>query len=252
MFNLKKIFGTNEEKLSKSIDFGVLAVDMHSHLIPGIDDGAKTMEESIDLISELKSLGFQKLITTPHIQVDRFKNNPEIIKSGLDALRVELDKNGIEMEIEAAAEYLVDDGFAQLLRNKELMTFGNNFVLIELSYFTEPWNLKNVIFEAQTEGYNLILAHPERYSYWHNDFSKIQELHDRGVFLQMNINSLTGWYSPQSKKTAEKLIDANIIRFLGTDTHNHVYLNELKKSTNLPYMEKVLSSGKILNKSLLA
>lgn len=251
MFNLREILGGKPHELKEPVNLGLLKVDMHSHLIPGIDDGAKTLSDSLELIRELKGFGYSKIITTPHVQLDRYKNTPEIIKSGLDLLKAEIASQSIDIDIEVAAEYLVDDGFLEILRNKKLMTFGNNYVLVELSYFSEPWNLKNVIFECQTEGYNLILAHPERYSYWYNDFSKVQDIYDRGVFLQMNINSLTGWYSPQSKKMAEKLVDANLIKFLGTDTHNPVYLNELHKSTYLPYLKKVMESGKILNHTLL-
>lgn len=232
------------------IDMSEIGVDMHSHLIPGIDDGSKSMEESIELIRELKEMGYRKLITTPHIQHDRFKNTPEIINKGLEILKKELIKNNINIEVEAAAEYLIDDGFAEKIRSGKLLTFGNNFILVELSYYSEPFNLKNIFFDLQTSGYKVILAHPERYVYWHNNIDVYEELFDRGLYLQLNINSLTGWYSMESKNVAEKLIDKKLIRFLGSDTHNHTYLNELKRSTTKTYLRKAIETNNIINNKL--
>ncbi len=244
-----KIFGKDER--IDPIDLGEILVDMHSHLIPGIDDGSKSMEESIELIKALYNLGYKKLITTPHIQTDRYKNNRDIILSGLDSLRNEVEKEKIPIELDAAAEYLIDDGFTDKMSKGGLLTFGKNYLLVELSYFSEPFNLKNTFFELQTDGYNVVLAHPERYTYWHNRIEIYEELVTRGIFLQLNINSLTGWYSKESKEIAEKLIDRKLIRFLGTDTHNQQYLQELQKSTSMPTLLKALKTNNIINKKLL-
>lgn len=242
---LNKIFGKKSN--SEPLNFSDIGVDIHSHLIPGIDDGSQSMEESIELIRGMKEMGYRKLITTPHIQNDKFKNNAEIILSGLDNVKRELDKNKIEIEIEAAAEYLIDDGFLDKLRNGKLMTFGDNYLLVELSYYSEPFNLKNIFFELQTSGYKVILAHPERYIYWHNNLDVYDELRNRGIYLQLNINSLTGWYSKESKQVAEKLINKNLISLLGSDTHNTVYLNELRNSAYQSFLRKALETNKILN-----
>ncbi|RLD63936.1 MAG: capsular biosynthesis protein [Bacteroidetes bacterium] len=245
-----KIFSRKSKLLSEPVDLGILHTDLHSHLIPGIDDGSKTMKDSITLIRELWDLGYRKLITTPHIMNDYYKNTPEIILSGLDNLRAELTKQGIKMEIEAAAEYMLDDGFMDKLEAGDLLTFGNKFVLVEMSYIEEPPNLNSVFFELQTNGYQVILAHPERYNYWHHDFSKYQDLFDRNIYLQMNINSLTGWYSPESKNIAERLIENKLISFLGSDLHNQNYLRELKKSRYMPALAEIIGSAKILNSKL--
>ncbi len=245
-----KIFSRKSKLLSEPVDLGILHTDLHSHLIPGIDDGSKTMKDSITLIRELWDLGYRKLITTPHIMNDYYKNTPEIILSGLDNLRAELTKQGIKMEIEAAAEYMLDDGFMDKLEAGDLLTFGNKFVLVEMSYIEEPPNLNSVFFELQTNGYQVILAHPERYNYWHHDFSKYQDLFDRNIYLQMNINSLTGWYSPESKNIAERLIENKLISFLGSDLHNQNYLRELKKSRYMPALAEIIGSEKILNSKL--
>jgi protein-tyrosine phosphatase len=245
---ISKLFGKKE--IIEPVDMSILGADMHSHLIPGIDDGCQKIEESVDIIRNLKALGYKKLITTPHIQNDRFKNNRQIIMAGLDDLKMELIKNSIDIEMEAAAEYLIDDGFTDKYKNEKLMTFGDRFLLVELSYFSEPFNLKNIFFDLQTSGYKVVLAHPERYVYWHNRIEIYQELFDRNIYLQLNINSLTGWYSKESKIVAEKLIDKKLIRFLGSDTHNHVYLSELQKSTSQPYLRKALETNQILNSKI--
>jgi tyrosine-protein phosphatase YwqE len=245
MFNLFK-----KKKLDYPVSFKGLKADMHSHLIPGIDDGSPDMKTSLFLIREMKQLGYQKLITTPHISSDLYKNNPEIIQKGLLALQNRLKQEKIDIIIEAAAEYLIDDGFESLLNNNNLTTFSNKFLLIELPYFHLPPNLYDITFELQIKGYKIMLAHPERYLYWFNNMSKYEELKDRGVYFQLNMISLTGHYSQEVKKMAEKLIDARMIDFLGSDLHNPHYLEILKKSRYEIYLEKALMSGKIQNHTL--
>jgi len=236
--------------LSKPVDLSVLKTDMHSHLIPGIDDGSKSMEESVDLIRKLADLGFKKLIITPHIMGDYFKNTPEIILSGLESLRFAVKNAGMSIELEAAAEYLVDDGFEEKLKSGKLLTFGNNYLLIELSFFAEPPNLSSLLFDLQIAGYKVVLAHPERYSYWNDDFKKYEELKNRNIFLQLNIVSLSGFYSEQSKKMAEKLIDKKMISFLGTDSHNFDYIKSVEESLFEKSLNKVLTTNNILNSTL--
>lgn len=245
-----KYFNRKSKRLSEPVNLGILKTDLHSHLIPGIDDGSRTMKDSIKLVQELWSLGYRKLITTPHIMNDYYKNTPEIILSGLEDLRAELKKQQIDMEVDAAAEYMLDDGFMDKLKSGNLLTFGNNFILVEMSYIEEPPNLNEIFFELQTNGYQIVLAHPERYNYWHNDFSKYQDLYDRNVYLQMNINSLTGWYSLESKMIAKKLIEHKLVSFLGSDMHNQNYMSELKKSRYMPALAEIIDSPKLLNNRL--
>ncbi len=244
-----KIFAT--DKLSQPVYLATIGVDMHSHLIPGIDDGCKTIEQSVELIRQMSELGYSKLITTPHVQGEVYVNTPEIILAGLDNLRLEVEKAGIKIKLDAAAEYLLDDRFEEKLKTGTLLTFGKKFILVELSYFSPHPRMKEFIFNLQLEGYQVILAHPERYSYWFTKFNKFEELKDRGIFFQLNTNSLSGYYDQAVKKTAEKFIDAQMYDFIGTDLHNESYMQGLRKAQYEKSLDKVLSSGKIKNQSLM-
>jgi len=245
---LKNLF-SGRESLPPA-DLSVLKVDMHSHLIPGIDDGAKTIDDSIALIRSLHALGYKKLITTPHIMSDFYKNTPEIINAGLQKVKESLKNNNIDIELEAAAEYYIDFDFEAKIKEKNLMKFGNNYVLVELSMINAPDFLGKIIFDMKTNGYNPVLAHIERYPYWHNNLSQYEKFADMGVLLQLNISSLGGQYGPHCKKAAEFLVDHNMIDFIGSDCHNLHYIELLKKSLPNPHLHKLLQSEKILNSTL--
>jgi tyrosine-protein phosphatase YwqE len=239
-----------KEKLLEPADLSVLKTDFHSHLIPGIDDGAQTIEDSIELIKGLMEFGFKKIITTPHCMVDYYRNSPEIINSGLAKVQAELKRQNIDIVLEAASEYYLDDDFERKINAGEILTFGANYVLFELPFLSEPPNLGQVIFTLQSMGYRPILAHPERYGFYYDNFEKYQEFVDRGVFLQVNLLSLMGHYSPETKKVAEKLIDRGLISFLGSDLHNVRQLEMLKLATKFPSLHRLLESGKLKNAEL--
>jgi tyrosine-protein phosphatase YwqE len=195
-------------------------------------------------------LGFSKLVTTPHIQSEFYRNTPEIILSGLGKLREAISTEGIPVTVEAAAEYLLDDGFEAKLKAGELLSFSDKYILIEMSYYSPHPNLKSFIFSLQVEGYKVILAHPERYTYWFSDFSKYEDLKDRGVYFQLNTVSLAGYYPEPVKKFAEKLVDKNMIDFIGSDMHNMRYMEALQKSLKEKVLGRLMASGKLLNAAL--
>ena len=155
-------------------DFSFIGTDIHSHLIPNIDDGCTNLENSINCIKNLKEMGFNKIVTTPHIMAGVYPNTSEIINTGLELLKQSLIEANIDVVIEAAAEYKIDELFAEYLANDNLLTFGDNYVLIELSFVAPPVNLEEVIFSMRTKGYKPILAHPERYRYWNDKFQKFE------------------------------------------------------------------------------
>jgi protein-tyrosine phosphatase len=241
-------------KFSKSkdvdpIDLSVLRADMHSHLIPGIDDGAKTIEDSLELIRILHSLGYSKLITTPHIMSDYFRNTPEIINEGLATVRAALKKENIPVEISAAAEYYIDDGFIRKLEEEKLLTIGDNYLLTEVSYINPPDNVEQVFFRAMVLGYKPILAHPERYPFWYRTPEQYMRFYDMGVTLQLNMNSLAGYYGPDAKKIGEKLIDMGIIGALGTDMHHLKHAAAMQQVVKEKYLQKILDMP-LLNREL--
>ncbi len=231
-------------------DLSILGCDIHSHFIPGIDDGSKTIEDSVEMIREMHALGYKKVITTPHIMGDFYRNTPENILSGLETVRVALKEANIPIVIDAAAEYYLDFDLERKLDEGELLTFGNKCLLFEISYMNAPENLFHFIFRLQTMGYQPILAHPERYNFWHSNFAKYQTLIDKGVKLQLNINSLTGYYSASTKKVAEHLIDRNMISYLGTDCHHMGHINLIKNVVYEEYLKKLIDSGTLLNSTL--
>ena len=247
LFNLFK----KSTRLKIPVDLSVLGCDMHSHFIPGIDDGAKTIEDSVQLITEMHQQGYKKIITSPHIMSDFYRNTPEIILGGLELVRAALKKAAVPIHVEAAAEYYLDYDLERKLDEGTLLTFGDNYVLFEVSFLNAPENLFHVIFKMQTLGYKPVLAHPERYNFWHTDFSKYENLIEKGVKLQLNINSLTGYYSVATKKIAEQMIDKNMISFLGTDCHHMGHINLLKNVVYEEYLEKLIASGTLLNKTLI-
>lgn len=231
--------------------FADLGADIHSHLIPGIDDGAKTMEEAVGLVQSLSSLGYRKLITTPHVMADTYKNTPEKILEGLESLRLELSRRGIDVAVEAAAEYYLDEGFLPLLERGEILTFGGRYVLFETSYVAKPLGLSEMIYEMLARGYKPVLAHPERYLYLHDTPEEYLTLKNRGVLFQINLGSLAGYYTQPVKKTAQWIIERGLADFVGSDVHKMRHVEFVKKSAAEPIFQKLLTGNALLNATLL-
>ncbi len=238
---LKSLF-TNASKPSTG-----LSVDLHSHLVPGIDDGAKTMDESIALVRSLYDIGYRKLITTPHTMAHRYPNDNKTILEGLEQLRKGVAAAGIAIELEAASEYYLDEHFLDAIIRKGLLTFGENEVLFEMSYITPPPNLDSIIFEMTASGYVPVLAHPERYLFFHDQFERYRDLKDRGVRFQVNINSLGGYYSKPVQKTARRLMQEGMIDYLGSDTHHMRHIDALKKTLQSGVIARVEARNRLRN-----
>jgi len=215
---------------------------MHSHILPGIDDGARRLDDSIALARRFKALGYQRLIATPHVMADYFRNTPDTIGRALDALREGLMQNDIDLQVDAAAEYYMDETFERKVREKNVLTFGKNYLLFELSFINYPANVYDMIKLMLDSGYQPVLAHPERYPYFHgtvDNYSRIKEQH---CCLQTNAIALTGYYGPGPKALAEEMIDNNLLDFLGSDMHHLRHADALKDSLYLPAIQKALST----------
>ncbi len=224
--------------------------DIHSHLLPGIDDGSKTLAESAAMIRVFQKMGYKKLITTPHVMSDFYRNTPEIIQGRLAELKTHLKEEEIDIEIEAAAEYYLDDGFLNKLAQEEpLLSFGNQYILFETAYLNAPYQLWDAIFQMQSSGYRPILAHPERYVYVQKDPQLIHKLLERDVLLQVNLNSLLGHYSKAAQEIAERLIAHKQVSFIGSDCHRMEHLDLMHKLFRKKVFAR-LSDNPLLNNTL--
>ena len=223
MFFLKK------KKIEITDFFGDNVVDIHSHLLPGIDDGAKDLSQSIELIKTMLSYGIKNFITTPHVLGDVYPNSSETIKTKLEEVRTELTNQGLDdVTISAAAEYMMDERFSDLLEADDILTLKDNYILVEMSYFSAPLNLYEILFEIQLKGYKPILAHPERYNFFHNDFENYYKLKKAGCLFQLNFLSMTEQYGKNVQQISQKLLKLNMYDFTGSDTHHFKHLNLLK------------------------
>jgi tyrosine-protein phosphatase YwqE len=234
----------------RTIELTTLKVDIHAHLLPAIDDGAKNMEKSIELIRELKAIGYKKLITTPHVS-DMFPNTTNAILEGYHALKDELQKREIDIEIEVAAEYYADAYFDQLLERGDILTFGDKkYLLFELSYFTPPSDLDDLVYDMKLKGYTPVLAHPERYEYFHDNFGHYHEIKEMGLLFQINLNSLSGYYGEKVQRVVEELIKNGMVDFAGSDTHHMSHIKALKKSFSQTAYKKMFKNNRLLNTTL--
>lgn len=221
-----------------------LTTDVHSHLLPGLDDGVKSFEEAISIIKVFQSLGYRKLITTPHIMYDHYRNTPETIRASLEEMRQHLDASGIAIVLDAAAEYYLDEHLMRLLETDQaLLTFGDEFLLFETNFISEPLNLNEFIFAATTRGYKPVLAHPERYLYLHENMARMEDLINRGVSFQVNLGSLAGIYSRKVQILAAKLIDKGFIHLLGSDCHHLQHADLIDQVRKSRSFEKALTLG---------
>ena len=208
-------------------DYFPIVTDIHSHILPGIDDGAPDVETSILLIEGLINLGITQTVATPHIIGDLYRNDAATINKALDLVRDALAEKQIDFKVSAAAEYMLDAYFLELLSTKiPLLTVKDNLVLTEFSYADKPYNVEQIVFAIITENYQPILAHPERYGYYHNDFKQYDFLNELGFLLQVNLLSLTGYYGKPAAKAANYLIKNNLASYVGTDLHHERHLNK--------------------------
>jgi tyrosine-protein phosphatase YwqE len=230
---------------------GVPGVDLHSHLLPALDDGVQSDEEALSLIRGLMDLGFRRFITTPHIYRGTYDNSPATILPSLEKMNRLLHANRINAEMEAAAEYFFDDYFIRKAEARDLMTFGENYVLFELAFGVKPVMLEQIIFNLMVNGYKPVLAHPERYSYFQDPkLRELDRLKETGICFQLNTLSLAGRYGTRARNTARLLIENGMVEFAGSDLHRELQLPELNEAMSDRYFGRLLSSGRLLNDQL--
>ena len=241
-----KLFGKRSSP--KTLPF---KVDLHSHLLPGLDDGVKSVEETIYILKVLKALGYEKVITTPHVMSDHYPNTEEDIMIRMAEVNTIVRNHKIGIQLEAAAEYFLDEHLnSKLSKGEKLLTFHDNFLLFETAFINKPAFLEEAVFNMNTNGYQPVLAHPERYIYLQSNPGLIEQLKNMNVLFQVNLLSLFGYYSADVKKNALNLIKMNAVDLIGTDCHSALQADEMSnyisKSRHSP-----LFTLKVLNPTLL-
>lgn len=226
-------------------------VDMHSHLLPGVDDGVSSPEQSLQCLKQLAEWGIQKVITTPHISRDWHPNESATLRAGQSVLQTLADENQLNLRIEVAAEYLLDEFFPALLAADDLLTFGQErYLLFELGWAAAPRQLDELVFRIRARGYTPVLAHPERYGYYHEDLSVLTHLHENGCLFQLNWSALTGRYGSRTQAQARLLLKKGWIDFIGSDLHRPADLTTLAALFSSPAYEQ-LRELPLLNHTLL-
>lgn len=244
-------FKRKKEEPDVSGSLAALKADMHSHLLPGIDDGSPDAETSVLLIKGLMELGYSKFIATPHIYPDLYPNNRETIHNALEVLHQKLKEENLDVSVTAAAEYFIDDLFVELLERKEpLLTIHKNNVLVEISFIAPPPDLNKTLFTLITDGYHPVLAHPERYSFYHSKREIYHRFKDQGCLLQINLLSLTGYYGKSVQETARYLVKENLVDFVGTDLHHERHLEAMQSYSLMQEVQELIGKGQLLNSSL--
>ena len=234
-------FFSKKVKAVPDYRFTNVVQDIHSHVLPGLDDGSPDIETSLELVKALSGIGINRLICTPHIIADIYRNTPATINDALELLKKACLKNGLDTELSAAAEYMLDDHFMELLRTKQpLLTLRKNYILTELSYATAPNNLEQISFEININNYQPLMAHPERYFYYHDNYNNYYRLKDLGFFLQVNLLSLSGHYGKAVAKAAQFLFKNNLVDFVGSDIHHIGHINLLTNDRNREIIRKCL------------
>lgn len=221
-------------------------VDIHSHVLPGIDDGAKNIKKSVELVSSLQEIGVSQIITSPHISHYVWNNSPEIIASKLLETKKALEENNIKIPVQAAAEYFIDSWFENHFKEKKLLTLKDNYILVEISYQSAPLNIYKTIFEIQLAGYIPILAHPERYLFYHNKFSEYEKLKNAGCVFQLNLLSTVEYYGSKITKVTDELLAKGMYSFCGSDVHHKKHIEAFDgklKIKNIQPLKEVIANN---------
>ena len=221
-------------------------IDIHSHLLPGIDDGAKNISETTKLANAFKEIGISQFITTPHVSRYVWNNSPESIIENSIETKIALENNNVTVPFLAAAEYFMDDWFENHFKSEKLLTLKDNYVLVEMSYTNAPVELYRILFDLQIAGYTPVLAHPERYLFYHKNFDEYEKLKKAGCLFQLNLLALVDHYGEKVNKIANQLLKKGMYDFTGTDVHHsrHIHsLHQKVKTDNIAALKEVISNN---------
>lgn len=211
-------------------------IDIHSHLLPGIDDGAKTITETTKLATAFEEIGISQFITTPHVSRFMWYNSPQAILDNSFETKLALENNNVNVPFLAAAEYFMDDWFEDHFKSEKLLTLKDNYVLVEMSYTNAPVQLYRILFDLQIAGYKPVLAHPERYLFYHKNFNEYEKLKKAGCLFQLNLLALVGYYGDRIHKIANELLKKGMYDFTGTDVHHSKHINSFRQKVKTDHI----------------
>ena len=216
-------------------------IDIHNHILPGIDDGAKTIDDSVDLIKGFKEFGVSNFICTPHIMHNYYDNSPKTIKKAFKQVKKYLKSQDEykEVKLSYAAEHMIDDNFETILAKEKVLPIRDNHLLIEMSFLQPSINFDIAVEKIKRKGIFPVLAHPERYLFLHDKWHKYLQYKENNIQFQLNLLSLGNYYGNDISKIAHKLLDKDLIDYVASDAHHMNHILGLKK---------VVLSKKMVNK----
>lgn len=229
------------------------STDVHCHVIPGVDHGSPDISTSLELLERMSSWGIRRIVGTPHVTESVFVNDPETLAPAAALLHDAVVEKGISLDMAQSAEYRIDELFKEQAKAGRLCPFPGNYLLVENSFMQEPWGLDNILFDLSVKGFKPILAHPERYLYYHSRPERYRDLHNAGTLFQVNLLSLAGYHGKAEKRMAERLIAEDLVDFIGTDLHHHRHADTIEEylaSKEYRRHEELLSH-RVLNDSLI-
>lgn len=194
--------------------------DMHNHILPGVDHGSQSVEQSLQMLEAEIKMGIKRVICTPHVTAETFENTPDTILPAFEVLKNAVAEAGLDVELHVSAEYRLDDFWNKQYAAGNLIPMPGKFLLVENSFMQELLELDELLFDLAIKGYQPILAHPERYGYYSHRHHRYETMHNAGVCFQLNILSLAGYFGSSARDNAVWLVKNGMVDMLGTDMHN--------------------------------
>lgn len=194
--------------------------DVHCHILPGVDHGSQSIEQSLEMLRAEMAMGINRVILTSHVTAITFENTRESLTAAFKKLQQAVDAEGLDIQLFLSAEYRMDEYFDKEYNAEHLLFMPGNHILLENSFQQELLNLDDLLFDMQVKGYKTILAHPERYTYYSRRRKRYDQLHNAGARFQVNILSFTGYFGEEARDSALWFAHNGMIDYLGTDMHN--------------------------------
>lgn len=217
----------NRKKELQKLPF---TTDIHNHIVPGVDDGSHSISESIELLEHMADWGITRVYASPHSTHDTFENTPQSIQDSALKLKAEIQSIGMPIDFDYHMEYRIDEYFMRHFESGDVITLPNKYILIENTFSHEPWGLEQLLYRIKYAGYTPILAHPERYRYYSKrNRHRYEELHNFGLYFQLNLLSLAGHYGKDERDTALYLLENGLVQFIGTDLHRMSHVESIEK-----------------------